>query len=120
MSTFHARPTIPSDIEALGIEVPYRIRAMTAIVDGEIAGIGGVMFLPNGTPAAFMQASDAVRTHKMALHRGAVRFFRELSRSLRRPIAAFPDEEIEAAPRWLERLGFTPSDDNEAIWIWRQ
>ena len=50
------RPTVLSDLpHAIGEPLPYRIRAITALVEGRVIGLGGVAFPPRGPAIAFVQ-----------------------------------------------------------------
>src|SRR5215831_3768702 len=50
------RPTIPSDLpHVIGEPLPWRIRAITALIDDRIIGMGGIAFPPHGPAIAFVQ-----------------------------------------------------------------
>src|SRR5215470_16811787 len=50
------RPTIPADLaHVIGEPLPYRIRAITALVDDRIIGMGGIALPPYGPAIAFVQ-----------------------------------------------------------------
>lgn len=102
-------PTTPADVEEFKQQTPpYRIRAVTGRVDGRIVGIGGIAYLPDGTVAAFLEATDEARRHAVTLHREARKVLSEAARAGHRMVVALADTSIEAAPRWLKRLGFEP------------
>lgn len=110
------RPTLPEDIgEVFPPPLPWRVQAMTGVIDGKVAGVAGVTFLPDGTVAAFMSASEAARAHPMALHRAAVRFLKSVPGKSR--IVAMADLNIEAAERWLVRLGFQRVPGEEPLYV---
>lgn len=110
-------PTTPEDVlEFRHAMPPYRIKAVTGRVDGEIVAIGGIAYLPDGTVAAFLEATDAARKHGVSLHREAKRALSDAARAGHRVVKALVDNEIEAAPRWLKRLGFEPVEGLE-VWV---
>src|SRR5258708_27832383 len=50
------RPTILADLpHVIGEPLPYRIRAITALIDDRIIGMGGIAFPPDGPAIAFVQ-----------------------------------------------------------------
>src|SRR5215468_2951761 len=50
------RPTIAADLpHVIGEPLPYRIRAITALVDDRVIGMGGIAFPPHGPAVAFAQ-----------------------------------------------------------------
>jgi hypothetical protein len=102
--------------------LPYRIRAFTAMRDGEILGIGGLAAMPDGTMGAFLEVSEetarrypillykaALETLKLARERGICRLYTRA------------DTKREAAERFLHRLGFEPAGTlgDQKIWQWR-
>jgi hypothetical protein len=111
----HFSPTIAADFDTIGAHrLDYRIRGVTAHVNGRIVGLGGLGFLPDGTVLAFVHLTDEARSAKFALHR---RVCRELASARKRypRIIALADPDEPAAERWLERLGFSPADPPAAI-----
>jgi topoisomerase IA-like protein len=109
MARMTISPTTPADVEEFKHATPpYRIRAVTGRVDGRIVGIGGIAYLPDGTVAAFLEATDEARKYAVTLHKTALRSLKGY-----RKLVALCDPEIEAAPRWLKRLGFEPVDGLE-------
>jgi hypothetical protein len=111
--TVDVSPTTPGDVQRFLRQLPWRIRAMTAKVDGQIKGIGGVALLPDGTAIAFLEASeDDCKRYPLTLHRTAKKLFDDMKG---RKIVAILDHEREAAPRWLARLGFAQHDDT--VWV---
>lgn len=107
-------PTTPDDVAEFGHATPpYRIRAVTGRVDGKIVGIGGIAYLPDGTVAAFLEATDEARRHAVTLNREARKALSEAAKAGHRVVVALADSSIEAAPRWLKRLGFAPVEGQE-------
>jgi hypothetical protein len=129
------RPTIAQDLPFLiGEPLPYRIRAITAVLsaadggagaDGHdpsvagcpredggpaIIGIGGLAFPPDGPAWAFVQQAPEAKRYPVAFHRAglmAMKMIRELGL---RAVVATADADNAAALRWLRRLGFVESD----------
>src|SRR5215471_7070670 len=61
------RPTIPSDLpHVIGEPLPWRIRAITALVDDRIIGMGGIAFPPHGPAIAFAQLLPPPRSDAAA------------------------------------------------------
>lgn len=117
-------PTTPADVDQFCKDkLPFRIRAVTGRVNGEIKGIGGVTTLPDGTLVAFLEASeDDCKRYPVALHRAARRFLADMeARGIHRIVARL-DSTRDAAGRWLERLGFKPTSvvDGETYYTWQR
>src|SRR3990167_7521406 len=102
------KPTTADDVREFFPEaLPWRIKALTGRVGGQIKGIGGMAVLPDGTLAAFLEASeDDCRRYPITLHRAARRFLADARAQCVRKIMAKCDTGRVAAARWLERLGF--------------
>lgn len=101
------RPATPDDIFAFAKEqAPYRVRAYVGVEDGEIIGIGGVAYLPGGAVLAFLNITEQARRRPVALMKVARRVIREARERGVKTINALCDDEIEAAGRFLNRLGF--------------
>lgn len=115
------RPTTPEDVASFIKEpLPYRIRAITGTVDGEIKGIGGLAYLPDGTAVAFLEMAEGAERYKVTLHRAALRVIEEAKARGVRKIVAQADLTRDTAERWLDRLGFAPVEvDGERVWIWQ-
>ena len=107
-------PTTPEDVlEFRQATPPYRIRAVTGRVDGRIVAIGGIAYLPDGGVLSFLEATDEARKYAVTLHREAKRSLSAAARAGHRVVVAVCDYRIEAAPRWLKRLGFEPVEGLE-------
>lgn len=119
---FSIRPTTLADCEAFyGRELPYRIKAYTGLIDGEVVCIGGLGFPHDGT-IAFADMKEAVRQwpYAVELHRFARRVIAEAKAAGVNRIVARADASIEAAGRWLKRLGFEPLTSDGTLWVWRR
>src|SRR5215468_6444270 len=121
------RPTIAADLpHVVGEPLPYRIRAITALVDDRIIGMGGIAFPPQGPAIAFAQLlpsrpdqdgaachDDAnsipeARRYPVAFHRAGLMVMEMIRRSEARQVIATAEAGSEVAVRWLNRLGFRP------------
>lgn len=115
-------PTTQDDVEAFLQTRPWRLKAVTGRVNGEIKGIGGIAFLPDGLAVAFLEASeDDCRRYPITLHRTAKAFLDDARGRGMRNILALVDSKREAADRWLKRLGFERIGESggEVVYQWR-
>ncbi len=114
-------PTTAEDVrDFIKDPLPYRIKAFTGRVEGKIVAIGGLTFMPDGTAVAFLEADDEARKNPVALHKAGLRVMREAHAAGYRIVTALVDSGIEAAPRWLKRLGFEPQNiEGETVFTWR-
>lgn len=107
------RNATPDDLqEYAGNMPPCQLRAMVGEIDGKIVGIGGLAFLKNGSVLIFLNADDIVREKgRWSLYRSTKKLIEAaVARGLRR-INAIKSNEIEAAERFLMRLGFRHTED---------
>jgi RimJ/RimL family protein N-acetyltransferase len=109
------RPTVTSDLNAvIGEPLPYRIRALTAVLqdpdspadDGKILGVGGLAFPPNSPVWAFVQQAPEAKNYPVAFHRAGLMAMKMIRESKIREVVATCDADNPAAIRWLRRLGF--------------
>jgi hypothetical protein len=129
------RPAIAADLpHVIGEPLPYRIRAITALADDRIIGIGGVAFPPHGPAIAFVQfapvpdGSDSAagmpeaRRYPVALHRAGLMAMAMIRASGVAQVIATADTGSAAAVRWLKRLGFTPAERQDiagrTLFVW--
>lgn len=109
MANVTLRPTESSDWAQVASEpLPFRIRAMSAEVDGRVIGIGGLAFQPDGMVVAFVQLAADAKRYPVALHKAALATIDMAARLGLKRLYALCDSDIEAAERWLRRLGFVP------------
>ena len=96
------------------------MRAVTAHVGDRILAIGGIAILPNRQFAAFAHISDEMRErYPVALHKAGIRGMRLALDLNAKKVMAIPDEDVPAANRWLERLGFTATEvKGERLYQW--
>jgi hypothetical protein len=116
------RPTIASDLPHLTDKpLPFRIRAMTALIDGNVHGVGGIGFMPDGTVVGLAQMTNEMRKHKFALHRMAVKFLADLKQSGIRELVTLADTTVApSAENWLRHLGFEPVERNGVrVFLWQ-
>lgn len=123
------RPTIPADLHhVIGEPLPYRIRAITALVHDRIIGMGGIAFPPSGPAIAFVQlvpSSSAravcdgehsaasipeAKRYPVAFHRAGLMAMEMIRTSGVTQVVATADASSDAAVRWLKRLGFKPTE----------
>lgn len=108
--------------DRLGNLPPFRIKALTGILDGRVIGIAGVGFPADGVVIAFADLTDAVRAHRFALHRAALRFLAQVGSSGIARLVATSDPHSVVAGRWLKRLGFSFSHADvlteRSVWVW--
>ena len=120
-------PTTPEDVKRfLPNGLPWRIRALTAKRGDEILGIGGIAMLPDGTVAAFLEASEVnAKKYRLTLHKAALRIMKQVKDIGFGSIVTECDTKRDAAARYLERLGFSPlgTIEREAqeieVWKWQ-
>jgi hypothetical protein len=129
------RPTIPADLpHVIGEPLPYRIRAITALMDDRIIGMGGVAFPPQGPAIAFVQlvpssredaaacdrehaATDIpeARRYPVAFHRAGLMAMKMIRTCGVTQVVATADVESDVAVRWLKRLGFQPAEGQRIV-----
>jgi hypothetical protein len=145
------RPTILADLaHAIGEPLPYRIRAITALVDGRVIGMGGIALPPEGPVIAFVQLvpspppptsgpssqgavgrdDDATgsipeaKRYPVAFHRAGLMAMVLIRASKAKQVVATADADSDTAVRWLKRLGFKPADDQriqgKLLFVWNR
>lgn len=113
------RPTVAADLPALGIEkLPHRIKAITAFVDDRPIGIGGLVFMPDGTAWASVEMLDEARPFKAALLRAAKRVLADADATGLRVVYARPEAGRDGAERLLAHLGFL--EEPGGLWVRRR
>ena len=129
MSKVTLRPAALDDLPyVIGEPLPYRIRAITALIDDRIIGMGGIAFPSQGPAIAFVQLvpsrpgqdDAACREHRVAkpaaeatrypvsFHRAGLMAMALIRQSGARHVVATADASSDVAVRWLKRLGFAP------------
>lgn len=92
--------------------LPCRIMAKTGLVDGKIITIGGVAYLANGLTVGFVDGHEEARRYPVAFHRAAKQIVALLRGQGVRFVVGLAEDGVTAAPRWIERLGFTACQDD--------
>lgn len=106
MTAPEIRPATARDFVAFyGAPPATTVRAYVADLDGDILGIAGISF-HGSLLIAFSDIKPEMRKFPITIMRGA----RKVLDMTRAPILAYPDPDIEGAPRLLERLGFVNLD----------
>lgn len=99
-----------ADLAARSPNTPHVPRVQTIAiagkVDGRVIAIGGVCFLPNGQRQAFADIGDEARKYPLALHKAALATIALAKKYRIKQLTAVAAEPLEAAERWLLRLGF--------------
>lgn len=136
-------PTIAADLaHVIGEPLPYRIRAITALIDDRVIGVGGIAFPPHGPAIAFVQlspsprrdtAGDGERTtasmpearrYPVAFHRAGLMAMEMIRKSPITQVVATADAGSEVAVRWLKRLGFRPAQRQpiagKILFVWNR
>jgi len=110
-----------ADFEALLAEpLPYRTRAFAAERDGELLGIGGLIFQPQDIVAAFVLLRPGAARYKVALHKAGKRTMAEARRLGISRVVALAEKGNPAAEPWLMRLGFKRKTvRGESVWLWQ-
>ncbi len=110
------RPTQADDIpHCIGEPLPYRIRAITALVDDRVIGLGGIGFRPDGYVIAFAAILPEARKYPAAIHRAGRMAVDMMRRSGIPMVVAEAQPGNPAAARWLLRLGFK-REHNGFVW----
>jgi RimJ/RimL family protein N-acetyltransferase len=133
MSRVIFRPTVDSDLSAvIGEPLPYRIKALTAVVcdpgsaadDGKILGVGGLAFPPGEPVWAFVQQAPEAKNYPVAFHRAGLMAMKMIRESGIREVVATCDADNPAAVRWLRRLGFVEGPvqklPGKAVFFWNR
>jgi hypothetical protein len=106
-------PASSTDVKTLGPaaeRLPMRVKALSARVGDDLVGVAGIGYLGAGRVFAFAHLSEECRKRKIQLHRQAKRFLADAERAGARVITAVADPNIPGACRWLDALGFKPTD----------
>jgi hypothetical protein len=137
------RPTIRADLpHVIGEPLPYRIRAITALVDDRVIGVGGIAFPPDGPAIAFVQLAPSsreatvgarepaaaglpeARRYPVAFHRAGLMAMEMIRKSQVTEVVATADARSDVAARWLKRLGFQPAEHQQIagklLFVWHR
>ena len=120
MSNVVLRPATRDDVKAMIADLPCRIRGYAAELDGELLGLGGLAFFPNGSVGAFLMMNDGAQRYKMSLHKAGLKVIEDARRLGIKRVVALAQPGVEPAVRWLERLGFEEMTiDGETVLAWQ-
>ena len=119
------RPTVTADLAyVIGEPLPYRIKALTAEIDGKILGVGGIAFPPGEPVWAFVQQAPEAKRFPVAFHRAGLMAMKMIRESGIREVVATCDADNPAAIRWLRRLGFAQGPvqkiPDKLVWFWNR
>lgn len=115
------RPTVAADLpHVITKPLPFRIRALTAVLGDRVLGVGGMGFQPDGLVVAFVAMNDEGRKYPAAIHRAGLAAMKMIRTSGERRVIAIADETISGAHRWLTRLGFgAVTVDGVTAYVWQ-
>lgn len=113
------RPAIASDFDSfIDNPLPYRVRAWTGLIGDEVIAVGGIGYMPDGTHSGFLMATDKAREFPLALHKAGLMVLQEAKKLGIRKLVTIADPHIDAAERWLTRLGFEPTMiEQQKVWV---
>ena len=115
-------PTTAEHVERyLGTPPPWRIKSITALKGDEVLGFGGLGFLPDGSTAGFLEASEeACKKHPITLYRAVQKILRMAREAGCKRLVTHCDTSREAAERFLLRIGFrfVCHWEGQSIWAW--
>lgn len=116
------RPAIAADVRTLtDQELPHRIKAITATLDGEVIGIGGLGYCPDGTVIAFAEIGEKLRQYPAAVHRAGKLGMALIRASGVALVVAEAQPGNPAAERWLRHFGFQSTEfAGRKAFVWRR
>jgi hypothetical protein len=116
------RPAVPSDFDLFKDRPPARVKAWALEHAGQVLGVGGLIALPDGKWAGFLDLMPGVaKRYPKTLHQAACTFLKQQKRQGIRRITATADLDASpAAERWLIRLGFREVQmSGMKVFIWQ-
>lgn len=115
------RPTVAADLpQVLDRPLPFRIRAITAVIGTRVLAVGGLGYMPNGIVGAFLAQHPDFRNYPAAVHRAGIAGMKLIRESGERRVVAIADEIIPSARRWLVHFGFEAvTVDGLTAYVWQ-
>lgn len=114
------RPVRPDDFAAFFDKPPpVRVRGYAGVDGDEVVAVGGIACCGNGVFQAFfdVKGDELRKQYPVTLYKAARRLLAD-ARAMGIPrVVAFPSPGVEAAERFLRRLGFAPLDDGP-MFVW--
>ena len=119
MTRVALRPTVAADFVALQGKPPdFRCRCITAVVDGRVIGIGGLVHRDGRLWASVLMAPEAKR-YPAAIHRAGLAAIALFERLELPRVYALAQPDNAKAEAWLLRLGFRPTRAGAArAFVW--
>lgn len=119
VTKFTLTPATEEDI-ATGGSFSYRSHAVTARLDGEVIGVGGIGYPEHGAPILWGRLTDAIRKRPVQLYKTTLAIIADARARGITTLVAAADPTVPAAERWLERLGFRARTVNgQKVFIWQ-
>lgn len=103
-----------NDIKDWYGKVPATMRAIILEINGDPMMICGVI---HGVDhyMAFMDMKTGAQKYPIAIMKATRAAIMDVFQHYKQPIFAIVDDELDSAPRYLERIGFSPLDGNENV-----
>ncbi|MFM2129998.1 MAG: hypothetical protein RL477_1544 [Pseudomonadota bacterium] len=114
------RPVRPEDFAAFFDKPPpVRVRGYAGVDGDEVVAVGGIACCGDGVFQAFFDVKDGDlrKQYPVTLYKAARRLLADAQSWGIPRVVAFPSANVEAAERFLRRLGFAPLDDGE-MYVW--
>ena len=119
------RPLTEEDVlEFFGGERPWglsvsRAWGASAVKDGRVIGIGGVLYRIDGGVIGFINMKDELRRYPIFLRKAVLAGLQKWRDMGHRTLRITVDTEIPRAREWAASLGFTPLNEPDGLWFWR-
>jgi len=115
------RPATMDDIESLyGItDISFSVRAFTFLLDGELAGMGGLRY-SGGYFVAFCDIKDDIMVSKTTVVRCGLEVMKMI-RAMKVPVFAVREDRHKTADRFLRAMGFSwdHTDTSGEVYKWQ-
>lgn len=118
MTAVEIRPATAEDVRSFyGAPEGQTVRALVAVLDGEIVGIGGLRYQGDSV-VAFSKLAPAIRSRRKDIVRGARAVMQMIERR-GKPVMAAAEPTEPNAPSFLARLGFEQVATVEGMEVFR-